>query len=97
DDLVTGVQTCALPIYSLAGELKARAGDTYDAALVEKTVDDLTIALAKRGQPFAAVRATAVRNPQARTIDLVFAIEPAPPRYVEQIGRASCRDRAQTR
>src|SRR5262249_2216994 len=69
--------------------------DTYDAALIEKTVDDITIALAKRGQPFAAVRASAERNAQARTIDLVFAIEPAPPRYVERIvirGNAKPRD-----
>jgi outer membrane protein insertion porin family len=75
--------------------LKARAGDSYDAALVEKTVDDLTIALAKRGQPFASVRAQAERNPQAHTIDLVFAIEPAPPRYVERIdirGNGKTRD-----
>ena len=70
---------------ALAGELKARAGATYDAALIEKTVDDLTVALAKRGQPFAAVRARSERNPQARTVDLVFAIEPGQPRYVERI------------
>jgi outer membrane protein insertion porin family len=80
---------------ALEGVLKARAGDTYDAALIDKTVDDLTIALAKRGQPFAAVRAEAERNPQAHTVDLVFAIEPAPPRYVERIdirGNGKTRD-----
>jgi len=81
--------------HALAGELKARAGDTYDASLVDKTVDDLTIALAKRGQPFAAVRPSGERNPQARTIDLVFAVEPAAPRYVERIvirGNGKTRD-----
>ena len=81
--------------HALAGELRARAGETYDAALIETTVDDLTIALAKRGQPFAAVRASAERNAQARTIDLTFAIEPAPPRYVERIvirGNGKTRD-----
>jgi outer membrane protein insertion porin family len=81
--------------HSLDGGLKVHAGDTYDAALVEKTVDDLTIALAKRGQPFAAVRPIAERNPQARTIDLKFAVEPAPPRYVERIvirGNGKTRD-----
>lgn len=70
---------------SLEGDLKARAGETYDAALIEKTVDDFTVALARQGQPFAYVRAEAERNPQAHTVDLVFAIEPAPPRYVERI------------
>jgi outer membrane protein insertion porin family len=80
---------------SLAGALAARAGDTYDATLIEKTVDDLTIALARRGHPFAAVRASAERNPQAHTIDLTFTIEPEPPRYVERIvirGNGKTRD-----
>ena len=80
---------------ALAGELEARAGDTYDAALIDKTVDELTIALAKRGQPFAAVRARSVRNAPAHTIDLVFAIEPGEPRYVERIdirGNGKTRD-----
>jgi outer membrane protein insertion porin family len=81
--------------HALDGELKARAGAIYDAALIEKTVDDLAIALAKRGQPFAAVRVRAERNAQARTVDLVLAVEPAPPRYVERIdirGNGKTRD-----
>jgi outer membrane protein insertion porin family len=80
---------------SLAGVPKVRAGDTFDAAQVEQSVDDLTIALAKRGQPFAAVRAKSERNTQAHTIDLVFAVEPAPPRYVERLeirGNGKTRD-----
>jgi len=80
---------------TLARELKPHAGDGYNAALIEQTVDALTIALAKRGQPFASVRAQAERNPQAHTVDLVFAIEPAPPRYVERIeirGNGKTRD-----
>jgi outer membrane protein insertion porin family len=80
---------------ALAGQLKARAGNGYSAALIERTVDELTIALAKRGHPFAAVRAQAQRNAEAHTVDLVFAIEPAPPRYVERIevhGNGKTRD-----
>jgi outer membrane protein insertion porin family len=80
---------------SYGGDLKVSAGETYDAALIEKTVDDLIVALAKRGQPFAAVRARSERNPQARTVDLVFDIEPAPPLYVERIdirGNGKTRD-----
>src|SRR5262249_31682497 len=92
-DIVSGI--AEVDGRSLAGELKARAGDGYDASLIDKTVDELTIALARRGQPFAAVRAQAERNAQARTTDLVFAIEPAPPRYVERIdirGNGKTRD-----
>jgi len=92
-DIVSGI--AEVDGRSLAGELKARAGGGYNAALIEKTVDDLAIALARRGQPFAAVRAQAERNAQAHTIDLVFKVEPAPPRYVERIdirGNGKTRD-----
>jgi len=80
---------------ALLGTLKLRPGDTYDAALVDKTVDTLTIALAKDGHPFAAVRAERARDPAARTIGVVFAIEPGPRRYVERIdirGNSKTRD-----
>jgi outer membrane protein insertion porin family len=70
---------------SLAGDVKMRAGDLYNAELVDKTVDDLTIVLSKRGSPFAAVRARSDRNPDARTVDLVFAIEEGSRAYVERI------------
>jgi outer membrane protein insertion porin family len=80
---------------SLVGTLALRPGDTYDAALVDKTVDTLTIALAKGGHPFASVRAERARDPAAHTIGVVFAVEPGPRRYVERIeirGNAKTRD-----
>ena len=80
---------------ALAGTLKLRAGDAFDAALVDKTVDDLTIALAKGGHPFASVRAERARDPAAHTIGVVFAVEPGPRRYVERIdirGNSKTRD-----
>jgi outer membrane protein insertion porin family len=80
---------------ALTGELKIRPGDAYDAALVDTAVETLTIALAKRGFPFAAVRARLDRDAQAHTIALVFSIEPGPAAYVERInirGNAKTRD-----
>jgi outer membrane protein insertion porin family len=80
---------------ALAGALKARPGEIYDAALIDKTVDDLAIALAKRGEPFAAVRARPDRDPAAQTVGVAFAIEPGVRTYVERIdihGNAKTRD-----
>ena len=81
--------------HALIGALKLHAGDTFDAALVDKTVDNLTIGLAKGGHPFATVRAERARDAATHTIGLVFAVEPGPRRYVERIdirGNSKTRD-----
>ena len=81
--------------HSLSGALKVRSGDVYNDALVDKSVDDLTITLAKRGLPFGVARARSQRNPQAHTVDLVFAIEEGARTYVERInirGNGKTRD-----
>ena len=70
-------------------------GDTYNAAAVDKTVDDLTIGLARRGYPFGAVRARSAPNPDRKTVDLVFTVEEGARIYVERInirGNARTRD-----
>ncbi|HEY4919109.1 MAG TPA: outer membrane protein assembly factor BamA [Xanthobacteraceae bacterium] len=71
--------------HALAATLETRHGDTYDAALVEKTVDDLAITLAKRGFPFAVVHVRGAPDPQTHTLDLVYAVDPGARRYVERI------------
>jgi outer membrane protein insertion porin family len=48
---------------SLRSNLHTHSGDSYDADAVSKTVDDLTMGLAKSGQPFASVFARAERVP----------------------------------
>jgi outer membrane protein insertion porin family len=53
-----GVDTTSLRPY-----LHTHSGDAYDADAVSKTVDDLTMDLAKSGQPFASVFARAGREP----------------------------------
>jgi len=81
--------------HALAATLETRPGATYDAALVEKTVDDLAIALAKRGFPFAAVHVQGAPDPRTRTLDLVYAVDPGARRYVERIdirGNTKTRD-----
>jgi len=79
---------------ALAGLLKLRVGDTYNAAAVDKTVDDLTIGLNRRGFPFGTVRPRSDRDPARRTVDIVFAIEEGAHTYVERI---NIRGNARTR
>jgi len=65
--------------------LHMQSGDVYDAGAVEKTTNELGIALAGRGEPFAAVVARPDRNPARHVIDVVYAIDPGKRLYVERI------------
>jgi outer membrane protein insertion porin family len=71
--------------HTLVASLKTRPGDTYDAALVDKTIDELATTLARRGFPFAAVQARGAPDPQTHTLDVVYVIEPGPRKYIERI------------
>jgi outer membrane protein insertion porin family len=80
--------------------LRTRPGDTYDADAVNKTVDDLTMDLAKTGEPFADVLVRPERLPPASgaavgLINLVYTIEEGKRLYVERIqirGNTKTRD-----
>ena len=45
--------------------LRASPGDIYNADAVEKTVEDVTVEIAKRGYPFATVRPRGDRDSRA--------------------------------
>jgi len=70
---------------SLRDQLKIHSGDVYNAHLVQKTVESMTIAAAKRGYAFATVRPRGDRNFNARTINLAFVVEEGPRAYIERI------------
>jgi len=75
--------------------LRTRAGEIYDADAVDQTVEDITMGLAKNGEPFAVVLARNERLPDRHLINLVYAIEPAKRLYVERIdihGNTKTRD-----
>ena len=76
---LSGVDTAAL-----RGSVHTQTGDVYDADAVSKTVEDLTMALAKSGEPFASVVAGRERKP-GRMIDLVYTIGQGQRLYVERI------------
>jgi outer membrane protein insertion porin family len=69
----------------LRSRLRAYPGDVYNAEAVEKTVEDMTIEAAKRGFAFATVRPRAVRDPQTRTVNLVFSVDEGQRIYIERI------------
>src|SRR5262249_33607464 len=54
---------------SLRSRLKLGPGDVYNADLVEKTVESMTIEAAKRGYAFATVRPQGQRNFETKTIN----------------------------
>jgi outer membrane protein insertion porin family len=80
------VQSSVLAIdpSSVHDKLRTSPGNVYNADAVEKTVEDLTILVTKRGYPFAVVRPREDRDDHKR-VNLVYAIEEGPYVYVERI------------
>ena len=75
--------------------LRTRPGEIYSARVVEKTVEDAGIGLAKNGAPFASVLVRSDRVPQSRVINLTYTVEAGKHFYVERIdihGNSKTRD-----
>jgi outer membrane protein insertion porin family len=70
---------------TLRSKIKFGAGSTYNAVLVEKSVEAMTIEAAKRGYAFANVRPRGDRNFETRTINIVFVVEEGARAYIERI------------
>jgi outer membrane protein insertion porin family len=75
----------AVDAASLRPTLRMSPGQIYNGEAIEKTVEDMTIELARRGYPFGSVRPRGDRNPQARTVSIIFAVEEGTRAYVERI------------
>jgi outer membrane protein insertion porin family len=70
---------------SLRPILLTHQGDVYNGEAVEKTVENLTIEMARRGYPFGTVRPRGDRNPQTRTVGVTFVVDEGTRAYVERI------------
>jgi outer membrane protein insertion porin family len=77
---ISGIDTAALrPLIEIG------SGDTFNRETIDRSVDALAIALGRAGRPFVSVRSRLERNPAARTVDLVFALEERSRQYIERI------------
>ncbi len=70
---------------SLKGVVRAVEGQTYNADMVEKSVENITIEVSKNGYAFAQVRPRGDRDFEAKRINVLFVVEEGPRVYVERI------------
>ncbi len=82
-DVISNVK--AIDPASLRGKLKLNAGNVYNADLLEKSIEAMTVEAAKRGYAFATVRPRGDRNFQTKTINLAFVVEEGARAYIERI------------
>jgi outer membrane protein insertion porin family len=75
----------AVDAQSLRPILLAHPGQIYNGEAIEKTVEDLTVEVARRGYPFVNVRPRGDRNAETRTIGVVFVIDEGSRAYIERI------------
>ena len=70
---------------SLRARLKTESGTIYNAEAVEKSVEAMSIDVARRGYPFAVIRPRGERNPETKLITLVYTIDEGTRAYIERI------------
>ena len=75
----------AVDAQSLRASLRMSSGQFYNGEAIEKTVEDMTIELARRGYPFGTVRPRGDRNPETRTIGVAFIVDEGTRAYIERI------------
>jgi outer membrane protein insertion porin family len=69
----------------LSARLRMRTGAVYNAEQVEKTVEDMTVEMSKRGYAFAQVRPRGDRDFEGRIINVTFVLEQGARVYIERI------------
>ncbi len=82
-DLISNVS--AVSADALRYKVRLSPGMVYNADLVEKTVEDVSIEIAKRGYPFSVVKPRGDRDFQNHTVTIQFVIDEGPRAYVERI------------
>jgi outer membrane protein insertion porin family len=64
---------------------RGSSGSIYNAELVEKSVEEITIELSRQGYAFAQVRPRGDRDFAAKRINVVYVVDESPRVYVERI------------
>jgi len=70
---------------ALEAIMLTQGGNIYNAALIEKTVESLTLTVAEQGYAFARVRPNVERDPISRTLNITYVVEEGPRVYIERI------------
>ncbi|MEQ1753166.1 MAG: outer membrane protein assembly factor BamA [Micropepsaceae bacterium] len=74
-----------IPVADLQDLIRFEGGEQYNAELIDKSVDALTLAAGTRGYAFVDIRPRVRRNKEEKTVDVVFKIEEGPRVYIERI------------
>ncbi len=82
-DVISNVH--ALDPGILRANVRLNPGNVYNADLVQKSVETMTIEAAKRGYAFANVRPRGDRDFQKKIINLAFVVEEGTRAYIERI------------
>jgi outer membrane protein insertion porin family len=82
-DILSSVRDVDIP--ALRSKLRFSPGSVYNAEAIEKSVEEMTIEVTKRGYAFAQVRPRGDRNFQTHQVNIVFAIEEGARAYIERI------------
>jgi outer membrane protein insertion porin family len=70
---------------NLRARMKTYSGSIYNAEAIEKSVEDMTIEMSKRGYPFAQIRPRGDRDDANRRISITYVVEQGARGYVERI------------
>ena len=70
---------------SLRNQVRLSTGNVYNADLVEKSVELMTVQAAKHGYAFANVKPRGERNFETKTINIAFVVEEGARAYIERI------------
>jgi outer membrane protein insertion porin family len=65
--------------------LRMSSGQVFNGEAVEKSGDDLTVAITKSGYPFAVVRPQVERDAAANVINVAYVVEEGTRTYIERI------------
>jgi outer membrane protein insertion porin family len=82
-DVVSNVR--AIDPATLRDKIKLSSGSVYNADMLEKSVEAMTIEASRRGYAFATVRPRGDRNAETRTINLAFVVDEGQRAYIERI------------
>ncbi|MHA1560187.1 MAG: outer membrane protein assembly factor BamA [Alphaproteobacteria bacterium] len=70
---------------TLARAIHTRSGQVFNALDLERSLEDITVALVDAGYPFAAVTPRANRNYSTNEIDITYRVDPGARVYIERI------------